>query len=110
MGDTHALKNDKKKSKYTKHKGKAVLAGGLSGAFEICCTYPTEFVKTTQQLSPQKLDIKDIVKSTMKEKGFGGFYRGLSSMLYFAPMTPPLMRPEADTACTAPVQGGVLNE
>ena len=67
-----------------KHKGKAVLAGGLSGAFEICCTYPTEFVKTTQQLSPQKLDIKEIVKSTMKEKGFGGFYRGLSSMLYFA--------------------------
>jgi len=67
-----------------KHKGKAVVAGGLSGAFEICCTYPTEFVKTTQQLSPQKLEIKDIFNSTMKERGFFGFYRGLSSMLYFA--------------------------
>lgn len=34
-----------------KHKGKAVLAGGISGVVEICITYPLEYVKTTRQLS-----------------------------------------------------------
>ena len=34
-----------------KHKGKAVLAGGISGVVEICMTYPLEYVKTTRQLS-----------------------------------------------------------
>lgn len=34
-----------------KHKGKAVLAGGISGVVEICITYPLEYVKTTKQLS-----------------------------------------------------------
>lgn len=34
-----------------KHKGKALLAGGISGVVEICITYPLEYVKTTRQLS-----------------------------------------------------------
>lgn len=34
-----------------KHKGKALLAGGISGIVEICITYPLEYVKTTKQLS-----------------------------------------------------------
>ena len=33
-----------------KHAGKAIVAGGISGAFEICCTYPLEFTKTVSQL------------------------------------------------------------
>lgn len=66
------------------HKGKAVLAGGLSGAIEICCTYPTEYTKTTQQLSSTPLTVQQVIKNTMGERGVGGFYRGLSSMLYFA--------------------------
>jgi solute carrier family 25 citrate transporter 1 len=66
------------------HKGKALLAGGLSGAIEICCTYPTEYTKTTQQLSAKSMTVKEVISSTMAESGIGGFYRGLSSMLYFA--------------------------
>ncbi|GAB5031537.1 tricarboxylate transport mitochondrial [Nannochloropsis oceanica] len=66
------------------HKGKAVLAGGLSGAFEICCTFPTEYVKTTQQLSSKSMSVKQVISNTMAESGVLGFYRGLSSMLYFA--------------------------
>ena len=33
-----------------KHPGKAILAGGISGGIEICCTYPLEFTKTVAQL------------------------------------------------------------
>lgn len=67
-----------------KHKGKAVLAGGLAGAFEICCTFPTEYVKTTMQLSTKKLSAVEVVQDTLKSRGPFGLYRGLSSMLYFA--------------------------
>ena len=67
-----------------KHKGKALLAGGLAGVFEISMTYPTEYVKTSMQLSPKALSVGDIVRSTMAGPGFFGFYRGLPSMVYFA--------------------------
>jgi len=67
-----------------KHKGKAVLAGGLSGAIEICCTYPIEYTKTFQQLSTKQVSIAGVVQGTMRSSGPFGFYRGLSSMLYFA--------------------------
>mmetsp|Transcript_59104 Transcript_59104/g.163556 ORF Transcript_59104/g.163556 Transcript_59104/m.163556 type:complete len:341 (+) Transcript_59104:145-1167(+) len=64
-----------------KHKGKAVLAGGLSGAIEICITYPIEYVKTRQQLATSNMSIADVVRGTKKPFGF---YRGLDSMFYFA--------------------------
>ncbi|MEQ2183666.1 hypothetical protein GOODEAATRI_000428 [Goodea atripinnis] len=32
------------------HPGKAILAGGIAGAIEICITFPTEYVKTQLQL------------------------------------------------------------
>jgi solute carrier family 25 citrate transporter 1 len=67
-----------------KHKGKAVLAGGLSGVVEICMTYPTEFVKTSMQLNKGNTSIGGIVKKTIQESGFGGLYRGLPSMVWFA--------------------------
>ncbi|GAB5371681.1 hypothetical protein AAMO2058_001600700 [Amorphochlora amoebiformis] len=67
-----------------KHKGKAVVAGGLSGALEICCTYPIEYTKTFQQLNREKVSMVQVVSRTFKTAGPLGMYRGLSSMLYFA--------------------------
>lgn len=37
-----------------------------------------------QQLSSSPLTVQQVIKNTMAEKGVPGFYRGLSSMLYFA--------------------------
>ncbi|CAM9332513.1 unnamed protein product [Choristocarpus tenellus] len=68
-----------------KHKGKALLAGGISGVVEICITYPLEYVKTTKQLSKDPMATYKLVASnTLKSSGVSGFYRGLSSMVYFA--------------------------
>lgn len=47
-------------------------------------TFPTEYVKTTQQLSSKSMSVKQVISNTMAESGVLGFYRGLSSMLYFA--------------------------
>jgi solute carrier family 25 citrate transporter 1 len=47
-------------------------------------TFPTEYVKTTQQLSSKSMSVKEVISGTMAESGVLGFYRGLSSMLYFA--------------------------
>jgi len=67
-----------------KHKGKALVAGASVGIFEICCTYPTEFVKTTVQLSTRSVSVSDVVRNTYKINGISGFYKGLPSMVYFA--------------------------
>jgi len=67
-----------------KHAGKAIVAGGISGAVEICCTYPLEYVKTASQLSTANASAIDVIKSTIRTSGAFGFYRGLSSMVYFA--------------------------
>uniref|UniRef100_A0A915N329 Citrate transport protein n=1 Tax=Meloidogyne javanica TaxID=6303 RepID=A0A915N329_MELJA len=56
---------------------KGIVIGGVTGGIEICITYPTEYVKTQLQL-----DELDCVKQTYKSKGFFGFYRGLSVLLY----------------------------
>jgi len=66
------------------HAGKAVVAGGISGAVEICCTYPIEFTKTVLQLSTQKQTAMDVVKNTVRTRGVLGLYKGLDSMVYFA--------------------------
>lgn len=70
-----------------KHPIKAVLAGGLAGGLEIMLTFPTEYVKTQLQLDseakvPKYKGITHCVSSTVKEHGFRGLYRGLSSLLY----------------------------
>jgi len=67
-----------------KHPGKAVLAGGISGAVEICCTYPIEFTKTVQMLSTSKPTVVEVVKDTLRARGPFGLYKGLDSMVYFA--------------------------
>jgi solute carrier family 25 citrate transporter 1 len=63
------------------------MAGGLSGAIEIMITFPTEFVKTQLQLDEraQKPKYKgpwDVVRVTLREKGFFGLYKGLPPLLY----------------------------
>lgn len=67
---------------------KSVLAGGIAGGIEICITYPTEYVKTHLQLDskkhgahPKYLGPWHCVQLTVKERGFFGLYRGLSSLL-----------------------------
>ncbi|XP_058965049.1 tricarboxylate transport protein, mitochondrial [Pocillopora verrucosa] len=70
-----------------RHPGKAILAGGIAGGLEICCTFPTEYVKTQVQLDeraakPMYKGPLDCAAKTVKNHGFFGLYRGLSSLLY----------------------------
>ncbi|XP_057293078.1 tricarboxylate transport protein, mitochondrial-like [Hydractinia symbiolongicarpus] len=70
-----------------KHPIKAILAGGIAGGLEICCTFPTEYVKTQLQLDsraevPKYKGPLHCATVTVKEHGFLGLYRGLSSLLY----------------------------
>ena len=64
-----------------------VLLGGISGGLEICMTFPTEYVKTQVQLDERSAQPRyhgpwHCAKVTVKEHGFFGLYRGLSSLLY----------------------------
>lgn len=70
---------------------KGIVAGGITGAIEICITFPTEFVKTHLQLDesssksgqPRKYNGSlDCIKKTVNSHGFFGLYRGLSVLLY----------------------------
>ncbi|CAF1022632.1 unnamed protein product [Rotaria magnacalcarata] len=70
---------------------RGVIFGGITGAIEICITFPTEFVKTQLQLDegssrrgePRKYNgVIDCVKKTVHSRGFFGLYRGLSVLLY----------------------------
>ncbi|XP_065839943.1 tricarboxylate transport protein, mitochondrial-like [Oscarella lobularis] len=70
-----------------RHPAKSILAGGIAGGLEICITFPTEYVKTQLQLdqrskNPAYTGIVDCVKTTVRNHGFFGLYRGLSSLLY----------------------------
>lgn len=61
--------------------------GGISGGLEILITFPTEYVKTQLQLDERSANPRfkgpiHCVKVTVKERGFFGLYRGLSSLLY----------------------------
>lgn len=63
------------------------FVGGIAGGLEICCTFPTEYVKTQLQLDSRALVPKykgpiDCAITTVKEHGVFGLYRGLSSLLY----------------------------
>lgn len=78
-----AIRNDSNK----KHPAKAILAGGITGGLEILCTFPTEYIKTQIQLDEKALKPKytgplNCLTLTIKEHGFFGLYRGLSSLLY----------------------------
>ena len=51
-----------------KHAGKAIVAGGISGAVEICCTYPIEFTKTVSQLDTGSGGTMGTIRKTLKTR------------------------------------------
>jgi len=65
--------------------GKAVLAGGIAGAIEASIMFPTEYIKTQLQLQnrakPKYTGLWNCAVTTVKEDGFFGLYRGLSTLL-----------------------------
>jgi len=76
---------------------KNLVAGGVAGATEAFIMYPTEYVKTQLQLQtsmlkkaakeggapaqPKFTGILGCAKYTFKEHGFGGFYRGVTTLI-----------------------------
>jgi solute carrier family 25 2-oxodicarboxylate transporter 21 len=59
---------------------KNVVAGGTAGIMEVLCMYPTDVVKTRQQLGKGKTvgmiqQFRDIIRL----EGFGNLYRGIAS-------------------------------
>lgn len=60
--------------------------GGLTGAIEISCTYPTEYTKTVMQLYKEKnsMGAVNVIKDTVKTNGFFGLYKGYSALLMFS--------------------------
>eukprot|EP01083_Nonionella_stella_P214015 771389_1 len=70
----------------SRHPGKAILAGGISGGIEIMITYPTEYVKTQMQLyeNVARAGPVQCVRDTIRGHGVLGLYRGLSCLLFFS--------------------------
>ena len=62
------------------------VLGGLTGAIEISCTYPTEYTKTVMQLFKEKnqMGAVNVIKETVKANGFFGLYKGYSALLMFS--------------------------
>ena len=60
--------------------------GGITGAIEISCTYPTEYTKTVMQLFKEKnqMGAINVIKDTVKTGGFFALYKGYSSLLMFS--------------------------
>ncbi|KAJ3346094.1 threonine synthase [Entophlyctis luteolus] len=65
----------------------SLAAGVIAGAIEGTITYPTEFVKTQLQLQGKSGGTQkfagpiDVVRVTLRERGFFGLYRGLSALV-----------------------------
>jgi len=82
MGGPHAsAPGDKKLSPFL-----SAIIGGITGAMEITITYPTEYTKTVMQLYPEvnKKGAINCVKSTIREHGPLGMYRGYGALLMFS--------------------------
>ena len=60
--------------------------GGITGAIEISCTYPTEYTKTVMQLYKEKnsMGAVNVIKDTVKTNGVFGLYKGYSALLMFS--------------------------
>ena len=60
--------------------------GGVTGAIEISCTYPTEYTKTVMQLYKDKnaMGAVNVIKDTYRTNGLFGLYRGYSALLMFS--------------------------
>ena len=65
---------------------RGIISGGITGGIEICCTYPTEYVKTMMQLYKEysQKGTRYCVTETYKNHGVFGFYRGLAALLTFS--------------------------
>lgn len=67
---------------------KGLGVGAMTGAMEICVTYPMKYVKTQMQLeekfgkSRKYTGIFDCAKQTVNKHGFFGLYRGLNIFFY----------------------------
>ncbi|KAJ1558763.1 hypothetical protein HK096_005132, partial [Nowakowskiella sp. JEL0078] len=71
----------------------SVTAGAIAGGVEAAITYPTEFAKTQLQLQSRSSTIKlaensvaftgpiDVIKHTVKKKGFFGIYKGVDAVV-----------------------------
>eukprot|EP00276_Gloeochaete_wittrockiana_P020664 CAMPEP_0184336038 /NCGR_PEP_ID=MMETSP1089-20130417/4486_1 /TAXON_ID=38269 ORGANISM="Gloeochaete wittrockiana, Strain SAG46.84" /NCGR_SAMPLE_ID=MMETSP1089 /ASSEMBLY_ACC=CAM_ASM_000445 /LENGTH=314 /DNA_ID=CAMNT_0026660965 /DNA_START=152 /DNA_END=1096 /DNA_ORIENTATION=+ len=85
-GDSKAIKEIKFKDVWID-----AVAGGASGALEICVTYPFEFAKTQVQLDPKTWGSKPFWacwKDTYHQfggfpKGFTALYRGMPPLIIF---------------------------
>lgn len=66
--------------------GLGLTAGGLTGAIEISCTYPTEYTKTVMQLYKEKnaMGAVNVIKETVGKGGFFSLYKGYSALLMFS--------------------------
>jgi len=90
------MTTEKKKDSFNKRLFTAGIVGGVAGGIEICCTYPTEFVKTQLQLDEKSKPgqakkfngTMDCVRKTVFPEGQKPnpfrLYRGLSPLLFFS--------------------------
>ena len=64
----------------------SAFLGGITGAIEISCTYPTEYTKTVMQLYKEKnaMGTVNVFKDTFRKNGFFGLYKGYSALLMFS--------------------------
>lgn len=62
------------------------VIGGVTGAIEISCTYPTEYTKTVMQLYKEKnqMGAINVIKETVNGNGIFGLYKGYSALLMFS--------------------------
>ena len=60
--------------------------GGITGAIEISCTYPTEYTKTVMQLYKEKnaMGAINVVRDTVKTGGPLALYKGYGALLMFS--------------------------
>ncbi|RAK80794.1 putative mitochondrial solute carrier [Aspergillus fijiensis CBS 313.89] len=54
----------------------SIVAGGAAGGFESLLTYPTEYLKTSQQLQTKKTNPLHLLLSTIRQHGLGHLYTG----------------------------------
>lgn len=62
------------------------VLGGVTGAIEISCTYPTEYTKTVMQLYKEKnaMGAVNVIKETVRTGGILGLYKGYGALLMFS--------------------------
>ena len=77
MDKKSSIENNKMTPKF------AALVGGLAGIIDITCGYPIKFAKVIMLLKRKynKLGTMNVMRRTLRKKGFFGLYRGYNLML-----------------------------